>query len=321
MDLVDRLLDGDRRALARAITLTENEDPLAGDLAAAVFPHTGRARTLGVTGPPGVGKSTVVDGLVHLERATGRRVGVVAVDPTSPFSGGAILGDRIRMRRGASDPGVFIRSLATRGHLGGLSWHTGSVVRLLDAAGFDTILIETVGAGQAEVEIMRYAVTTIVILVPGLGDEVQAIKAGILEIADILVVNKADREGADGLVRELEATLELGAGSAASWKPPVLKTVATADRGLDAVLAAAHDHYLYLESSGSLQARLERELNAEVRGLVRDLAGRAALDWARSAGAWDSALSEVLARRTDPRSAAAGLVTRFLGRVQRKSRP
>ncbi|HCJ10140.1 MAG TPA: methylmalonyl Co-A mutase-associated GTPase MeaB [Clostridiales bacterium] len=317
MELVERLLDGDRRALARAITLTENEDPRAAELARAVFPHTGRARTLGVTGPPGAGKSTLVDGLTHLYRRSGRRVGVVAVDPTSPFTGGAILGDRIRMRRGAADPDVFIRSLATRGHLGGLSWHTGSVVRLLDAAGFDTVIIETVGAGQAEVEVMRYAETTIVVMVPGLGDEVQAIKAGILEIADVIAVNKADREGADSLVRELEMMLELGGRSRGgrsgeAWTVPVVKTVATTDEGMEDLFAAAERHREHLAATGELEAWQTRELAAEVTGLIRDLVGQKAQAWAETAGAWEETLAQVAARRMDPRTAADTLVAEFL---------
>ncbi|MCL6580219.1 MAG: methylmalonyl Co-A mutase-associated GTPase MeaB [Firmicutes bacterium] len=310
MDLATRLLEGDRRALARAITLTENEDPAAAELAAAVFPHTGRARTVGVTGPPGAGKSTIVDGLVHLYRQQGRRVAVIAVDPTSPFTGGAILGDRIRMRRGTVDPGVFIRSLATRGHLGGLSWHTGSVVRLLDAAGFDVVLIETVGAGQAEVEIMRYAETTVVVSVPGLGDEVQAIKAGILEIADVLAVNKADREGAEALARELEAMLRLG--DPKPWTPPVVRTVATTDEGMANLLAAVEEHHRFLIESGRLEEWRREQLTTEVETLVGELAGRAACAWAAETGAWGETLGEVTARRSDPRTAAARLVGRFL---------
>ncbi len=312
MDLAERLLQGDRRALARAITLTENEDPAAAALAAAVYPHTGRARILGVTGPPGAGKSTIVDGLTHFYRQSGRRVAVVAVDPTSPFSGGAILGDRIRMRRGAADPGVFIRSLATRGHLGGLTWNTGSVIRLLDAAGFEVVLVETVGAGQAEVEIMRYAQTTIVVMVPGFGDEVQAIKAGILEIADVLAVNKADREGADALARELEMMLRLG--EPRPWPTPVVKTVATTDEGVSSLLEVAEAHYRHLSESGQLETWRRRELEAEVRGLVRELAGQAAFSWGETAGLWAGALAAVWDRRSDPRSAANSLVAEFLHR-------
>lgn len=326
MELAQRLLGGDRRALARAITLTENGDPQAVELAAAVFPHTGRARTIGVTGPPGAGKSTLVDGLAHAYRRSGQRVAVLAIDPTSPFSGGAILGDRIRMRRVTDDPGVFMRSLATRGHLGGLSWHTGSVVRLLDAAGFEVVIIETVGAGQAEVEIMRYAATTIVVMVPGLGDEVQAIKAGILEVADVLAVNKADRDGADALARELENMLRLGdpragrrslagSGPVDRWVPPVVKTVATTDAGIENLVQAADDHYRQLETGGGLDQWRGRELASEVRGLVRELAGQRAQVWAETTGAWERRFADVAARRVAPHHMAQGLVDEFLTRL------
>ena len=318
MELADKLLAGDRRALARAITLTENEDPAAAELAAAIYPQTGRARVVGVTGPPGAGKSTIVDGLTYLYRQSGQRVAVVAVDPTSPFTGGAILGDRIRMRRGTVDPGVFIRSLATRGHLGGLSWHTGSVIRLLDAAGFDAVIVETVGAGQSEIEIMRHAETTVVVLVPGLGDEVQAAKAGILEIADVLVVNKADLAGADRLAKELDMMLKLGqlpgAALGEAWVPPIVKTVATSDEGLTDLVAATERHQRYLAESGRFETRRRRELTAEVRGLVRELAGQAASAWAETAGRWERAVTAVVARQSDPRTAAGGLVREFLER-------
>ncbi len=330
MDLAKLLLDGDRRALARAITLTENEDPMAVPLAAAIYPHTGKARVIGVTGPPGAGKSTLVDGLAHKYREAGQRVAIIAVDPTSPFTGGAILGDRIRMRRVAADPNVYMRSLATRGHLGGLSWHTGSVIRLLDAAGFDTILVETVGTGQAEVEIMRYAETTVVVMVPGLGDEVQAIKAGILEIADVLVVNKADREGADSLARELEMTLRLGeparkhrapsGGEDEVWVPPVIKTVASADQGLEELIAEIARHNEFLRRGGGLEEWRRSELEAELRDLVRDLAGETAHDWAVSTGLWQEAVSSVLGRSSDPRSAASMLVSSFIGAAGDRTR-
>ncbi len=209
-ELIDRFLGGDRRALARAITWVENGAPEAGELIKASYDRTGRSHVIGITGPPGAGKSTLVDRLAAHLRSQGKSVGIVAVDPSSPFSGGAILGDRIRMQRTLSDPGVFMRSLASRGHLGGISVATGDVVGLMDAFGFDTVLVETVGAGQSEVEIMQLAHTTVVVLIPGMGDDIQAIKAGILEIGDVFAVNKADREGADKTVLELEMMLDLG---------------------------------------------------------------------------------------------------------------
>ena len=210
MELLERFLAGDQRALARTITLVENDAPERPELLAHLHPRTGRAHVIGITGAPGVGKSTLVDMMAAEARRRGRTVGIIAVDPSSPFSGGAVLGDRIRMQQGAADRGVFIRSLSARGHAGGVSAATGDVVSVLDAFGFDLVLVETVGAGQSEVEVMRLAHTTLVVTIPGLGDDIQAIKAGILEIGDIFVVNKADREGADRTVMELEMMLDLG---------------------------------------------------------------------------------------------------------------
>ncbi|RME35216.1 MAG: methylmalonyl Co-A mutase-associated GTPase MeaB, partial [Thermoflexia bacterium] len=236
MELASRVLAGDRRALARLISLIEDEAPSVQDALSALHPHTGRAHIVGITGAPGTGKSTLVNELAKGFRARGETVGIIAVDPTSPFTGGALLGDRVRMRDLAGDPGVFIRSMATRGSLGGLARATGDVVRVLDAAGFSTILVETVGVGQAEVDIARTAHTTVVVEAPGLGDDVQALKAGLMEIADILVVNKADRPGAAQTVRALEVALELGWNSAAQaqnrWRPPVLQTVALDGTGV-----------------------------------------------------------------------------------------
>jgi LAO/AO transport system kinase len=236
--LADRVLSGDARAIARAISLIEDDDPGGVDLIRAVFAQTGRAFLVGVTGPPGAGKSTLVDRMVGETRRAGSTVGVIAVDPTSPFTGGAVLGDRLRMQSHAGDEGVFIRSMATRGQLGGVARATADAALVLDASGRDIVVIETVGVGQDEVEIVRTADVSIVTLVPGTGDDVQALKAGIMEIADIFVVNKADRDGADRLVSSVESNLSLHAYGAGDWRPPVIKTVATTGDGVPALMDA-----------------------------------------------------------------------------------
>ena len=238
MTLAERVLAGDPRAMARAISLIEDENPATPALIRAIFRRTGRAYLVGVTGPPGAGKSTLVDRLTSELRRLGQTVGVIAVDPTSPFTGGAVLGDRLRMQTHAEDHAVFIRSMATRGHLGGLARATGDAALVLDAAGKEVILIETVGVGQDEVDIIRTADISIVTLVPGAGDDVQALKAGIMEIADIFVVNKADREGADRVVTEVEANLALRAYGPGEWRPPILKTIATTGAGVAELVAA-----------------------------------------------------------------------------------
>src|SRR5688572_6158313 len=247
--LAQGVAQGERRAVARLITLLEAEDPQAEAAMQSLHARTGRAHVIGVTGAPGTGKSTLVDRLIEALRRAGKKVGVVAVDPSSPFTGGAILGDRIRMQSRSTDPEVFIRSMGSRGALGGLSAHTADAVRVLDASGCDVVLVETVGVGQAEVDIVRLADTVVVVLVPNLGDDVQSVKAGIMEIADLFVVNKSDLSGSDKVAAEVEASLQLAHGS--GWTPPILRTVAERGEGVLAVLSAVADHRKWAESTGA----------------------------------------------------------------------
>ncbi|WP_089954236.1 methylmalonyl Co-A mutase-associated GTPase MeaB [Lentzea xinjiangensis] len=268
--LVGRARDGEPRAVARLISLVEQGSAQLPLVAAALAPHTGNAQVVGVTGAPGVGKSTSTNALVRAYREQGKRVAVIAVDPSSPFSGGALLGDRVRMGDHATDPGVFIRSMATRGHLGGLSWATPQALRVLDAAGFDVVLVETVGVGQSEVEVVALADTTLVLLAPGMGDGIQAAKAGILEIADVFVVNKADREGADQTARDLKYMVSLGRRdrSGPSWRPPVVKTVAASAEGLDRVVTAIAEHRSWMAAHGELAERRLRRASAEIEAIA-----------------------------------------------------
>ena len=308
--LTDRILSGDPRAIARAISLIEDESPDAARIVGAIYPHTGRAYLVGITGSPGAGKSTLVDRLTAEWRKRGRTVGIVCVDPTSPYSGGAILGDRVRMQAHAEDAGVFIRSMATRGHLGGLAQTTAEAAIVLDAAGFDIVIIETVGVGQDEVDIVRTADVSVVTLVPGTGDEMQALKAGIMEIADIFVVNKADREGADRTAASIEAMLSLEEFKEGQWRPPVLRTVATTGAGV-AELATTIEQYRTRTDAAVGQRRRTR---AEWR--LRELLGRGFLQHLERAvlrpGELDQLLDRVTAREIDPYAAAEGVVQRAL---------
>lgn len=309
--LVARLLAGDRRALARIVTLIENQAPDIRSLLADLHRHGGHAHIVGLTGSPGAGKSTLVMQLTRELRRRGQRVGIVAVDPSSPFTGGAILGDRIRMQELSGDPNVFIRSMASRGSLGGLASSTRDVVRALDAAGFDTVIIETVGAGQAEVEIVRAAQSVIVVTVPGMGDDIQAIKAGILEIADIFVVNKADRPGADQTAAELRMLLSLDAQRHEhAWRVPIIKTSAATGEGVADVADTLAAHRESLQSSGMLASRSGRQARSEMLALLH----QALLDRIETtvgADEWARLIEEVVERTTDPYSAAAHLATRI----------
>jgi LAO/AO transport system kinase len=312
MTLADRVLAGDPRAIARGISLIEDEDPSSAELVRAIFGSTGRAYLIGVTGPPGAGKSTLVDRVVYELRqrrsAHATRLGVIAVDPTSPFSGGAVLGDRLRMQAHAGDDGVFIRSMATRGHLGGLARATGDAALVLDAAGCDVILIETVGVGQDEVDIVRTADVSVVTLVPGTGDEVQALKAGIMEIADIFVINKADREGADRLVAGVEANLALETVAPDAWRPPVLKTTATAGKGVAELVDAI---WRFRERSAGAQASRRRS-RSEYR--LRELVSERFMNHLErdilAPGELASMVERIAAREIDPYSTASDLLRR-----------
>ncbi len=304
--LAERVLQGDVRAAARLMRLIDDAQPSAEAELKALFPHTGRAQLVGITGNPGAGKSTLVDRLVAHLRKLGKTVGVLAVDPSSPFTGGAILGDRIRMQDHALDPGVFIRSLATRGQLGGLSRATSDCARVLDAMGKDVVLIETVGVGQDEIEVCRLAHTTCVVVVPGLGDDIQAIKAGILEVADLFAVNKSDREGADRTVRDLRSMLELnhamlGADDQAPYETQILKCVASRDEGIIELWNSIAAHYQYLKTSGELLEREKLRARTELIEILRERLMRVALAKLGKQGAQLDDLALRIARReTDP---------------------
>ncbi|HEX2058128.1 MAG TPA: methylmalonyl Co-A mutase-associated GTPase MeaB [Actinomycetota bacterium] len=302
-ELIRRALAGERRAVARLISLVEDGGADLGRVMQDLYPHTGSAYSVGITGAPGAGKSTLTERLVGRARADSLTVGVLAIDPSSPFSGGALLGDRVRMQSHATDPEVFIRSMATRGHLGGISLATPEAFRVLDAAGKDLVLIETVGVGQAEVEITDACDTTLVVVNPGWGDAVQAAKAGLMEIADVFVVNKADRNGTRQAVQELRQMLEL---SEADWKPEIVETVATKGTGIDELWAAVEKHRAYQEEQGLLEARRRRRVQREIKEIVAERY-RARVEHEQVV-LLDEMTAEVAARRLDPYAAADRLI-------------
>ena len=311
--LSERVLAGDPRALARAISVIEDDGPSAASLVRQLFPHTGGAYLVGVTGPPGAGKSTLVDRMVTVARADGETVGVLAVDPTSPFTGGAMLGDRVRMQAHASDPGVFIRSMATRGHLGGLARTTSDAAVVLDAAGKSMVIVETVGVGQDEVDIVRTADISIVVLVPGTGDDVQALKAGIMEIADIFVVNKADRDGADRMVTAIESNLALQAFGAGQWRPPIVRTEATSGAGVAELWTAIRAFRAH--TAGTRHRRLAARQEYRLRELLaRRFLAHVELH-VLVPGEFDALVARIAAREVDPHSAANAVMARALGQA------
>jgi LAO/AO transport system kinase len=305
-ELVERTRAGDRGALARLLSLIEAGGADAVDAVACLYPHTGGAWTIGVTGAPGAGKSTLTDRLIARLRRDGEEVGVLAVDPTSPLTGGAILGDRVRMQAHATDPGVFIRSMATRGHQGGLALATPQAVRVLDAAGKPWVIVETVGVGQVEVEVAGAADTTVVVVTPGWGDAIQANKAGLLEVADVLVVNKADRAGLDETVRDLRNMVEWS-GSSSEWTPPIVETIATEGRGVDELWDAVAAHRVHLERDGDVSSRRAARLRDELRALVVERLGRHAATICEGPR-FDELVEQVAARTVDPHGAVDTLL-------------
>jgi LAO/AO transport system kinase len=307
-----RILEGDIRAASRLMRDIDDRIPSALESLKELYPKTGRAYIIGITGPPGSGKSTMVDKMVDLFRKDGKNVGVVAVDPTSPFSGGAILGDRIRMQRHATDEGVFIRSLATRGCLGGLSRSTQDIINVMDAMGKDIILVETVGVGQDEVEIVNTAHTSIVVLVPGLGDDIQAIKAGIIEIGDLFVVNKCDREGADKMERDLRMVLEMGRRGDDGWEPLIFKTEAIIGKGISELVDGIYRHKRALEQSQGLEKKLKERTKTTFLEILETEVMSHFIEKMEKEGEWDKIIDDLMNRRMDPYSVAQKIMSQEL---------
>ena len=310
--LAERVLDGDKRALARAITLIESDDPAGWELVREVYPRTGRARIVGFTGPPGVGKSTIIGALTARLRAADREIGVLSIDPSSPFTRGALLGDRIRLSEHFLDPGVFIRSMAARGALGGLAEHALQAALVMDAAGKDDVLLETVGVGQAEIDIVDHADTIVLALMPGSGDSIQALKAGVMEIPDLIVVNKADHPMADTMVREIRSVLSL-ADHDGGWQVPILRTEAAKGEGIEELAAKIDEHRTYIEAEGTLERRRARNLRNEVLGLAAARMRRRLTDAVADDPQVAELLERVVKRELDPATAAGELLERDIG--------